>query len=275
MHRILLLSPFVLCALHAPAQGPYQLKGKLEIPLLGSAAVTAGAALVLNERLMPLTELELAGLNAEHINRLDRGATNHYSSAANRRSHYGERIPLALGAVSTVVFPVVSRDHQTFAGEWLTLLVIWGEANLVSASVTHLAKNWTKRPRPYVYNPEVGQEVKMTAGARQSFMSGHTNASAVNTFLMAKVFSDYFPGSRFKPVVWSVAAAIPAWTGIERYYAGKHFPTDIISAYAMGALCGYFIPQLHKKWEGAGTGNLRIFPVSGYESTGLCMVLEF
>jgi hypothetical protein len=275
MNRFLLLLLIFIHAVHMPAQGPYQLQGSREIPLVGSAALTAGAALILNAGMMPLTYEELEELDAAQINPFDRGATRHYSSAANQRSHYGERIPLALGVTSTLVFPAIESNKGTFGREWMTLFVIWGEANLLSASVTHLAKNWSKRPRPYLYNPEVGEEAKLTVSARKSFMSGHTNASAVNAFFMAKVFSDYFPDSRFKPVIWSVAAAIPAWTGIERYFAGKHFPTDILSAYAVGALCGYFIPRLHKSDRGSETGKLTIVPSAGFGLTGISMVLEF
>ena len=40
---------------------------------------------------------------------------------------------------------------------------------------------------------------------------------------------------------------IPAITGYLRVKAGKHYPTDTIAGYLLGATAGILIPQLHKK----------------------------
>ena len=39
---------------------------------------------------------------------------------------------------------------------------------------------------------------------------------------------------------------LPAVTGYLRFKAGKHFPTDIIVGYGVGATIGYLVPELHK-----------------------------
>ena len=89
-------------------------------------------------------------------------------------------------------------------------------------------------------------ESKQTFTAGASFFSGHTSCVASNSFFAARVFSDYYPESKWKPVVWGAAIALPAVTGYLRVKAGKHYPSDVIAGYAVGAAVGYFVPKLHR-----------------------------
>jgi membrane-associated phospholipid phosphatase len=52
--------------------------------------------------------------------------------------------------------------------------------------------------------------------------------------------------------VWAFAAAVPATVGYYRLKAGKHFLSDNILGYAMGAAAGILVPQLHKKTNNSG-----------------------
>lgn len=275
MKRKLSTLGMLLMGILAFTQSPYELCWKTEGLLVGSASLMAGVSLVLNTHLIPLTIEEVEGLNAQDINWFDRSATRQFSSKANRRSDFGEIVPIALGAVSSFVLPAISSNSASYWQEMGTLLVMWGEVNLVSATGTHLLKSGTKRTRPFVYNPKAGLEAKLSVSARKSFISGHTTASAANMFFLATLFSDYFPESKLKPYVWGLAAAIPAWTGFERYLAGKHFPTDIISGYVFGAICGYFIPQMHKPKMSKKGMNLAFYPYANFNQNGLEMVLKF
>ncbi len=273
----LFLCPFCLLivAVSVTGQGPYQLNWKTDGVLMGSATVLAGLTFATSSKVQALTVEEINLLKPQDINRFDRCATNHSSSAANTRSDYGEIAPIIISAMSPFVLPAISENNVSYAKEALTLLLIWGETNLISAAGTHLIKNLTKRARPFVYNPEIGLDSKQSVNARKSFISGHTTASAANSFFLAKVFSDYFPESKLKPYLWGVAVAIPAWTGVERYLAGKHFPTDIIAGYAFGALCGFFIPHMHKADRPNKEVSLAFYPYSSHGRNGLQMVLKF
>jgi membrane-associated phospholipid phosphatase len=64
---------------------------------------------------------------------------------------------------------------------------------------------------------------------------------------MAKVMSDYHPELGNKKY-WLYAAALvpPAFVGIYRIKALKHFPTDVIMGTAVGAAVGILIPHFHK-----------------------------
>jgi membrane-associated phospholipid phosphatase len=138
-----------------------------------------------------------------------------------------------------------------------------------------LVKTSTLRVRPYVYNDEVPLDKKLDDEARQSFFSGHTSISAVNSFFLAKVFADYYPGSPWRPLTWGVAAAIPAFTGWMRVRAGKHFATDVMAGYAFGALLGYFIPHMHRVKVGSGPMTLALQPYNQWQTSGLSLVVRF
>jgi membrane-associated phospholipid phosphatase len=86
----------------------------------------------------------------------------------------------------------------------------------------------------------------MERDARESFFSGHTSTTAAFAFSTAKIWSDHHVGSRWQPWVWVGAAAVPLTTGILRIRAGKHFPSDVLAGMAVGALCGWLVPELHR-----------------------------
>ncbi len=44
-----------------------------------------------------------------------------------------------------------------------------------------------------------------------------------------------------------LGAGLPALTGYLRIRAGKHYPSDVLAGYALGALIGYAVPALHRK----------------------------
>jgi membrane-associated phospholipid phosphatase len=77
------------------------------------------------------------------------------------------------------------------------------------------------------------------------------------------------------PLAWGLAVAIPAWTGVERILAGKHFPTDVIAGYAFGALCGYLVPGIHLRRETGQVFSLKATPYSGICSSGMRLSINF
>ncbi len=115
------------------------------------------------------------------------------------------------------------------------------------------------RTRPYVYNPSVPLDVKQDVDARYSFFSGHTAVTSSVSFFAAKVYADSHPDSKWKPVVWSAAVIVPAITGWARVEAGQHFPTDVITGYAVGAAIGFLVPQFHLKKDNSNT-SFRLEP---------------
>ena len=66
------------------------------------------------------------------------------------------------------------------------------------------------------------------------------------SFLTAKMYHDFYPESDARPYVWASAALIPAITGYLRVRGGKHYLTDVLVGYGVGAAIGILVPQLHK-----------------------------
>ena len=75
-------------------------------------------------------------------------------------------------------------------------------------------------------------------------------------FFTAKTLTDYVDRPGVEAVAWTTAALLPAATGFFRYKAGKHFPSDVIVGYVVGATVGVLIPHLHKTDPTEGGGGL-------------------
>jgi membrane-associated phospholipid phosphatase len=51
------------------------------------------------------------------------------------------------------------------------------------------------------------------------------------------------------PYVWATAAAFPLVTGILRLTAGKHYPSDVLVGYLVGAATGILVPFAHQRMQ--------------------------
>ncbi|MCF8225102.1 MAG: phosphatase PAP2 family protein [Bacteroidales bacterium] len=277
MRFIAFITGLVLITSGVHSQSPYSIStGRESIIAAGSVALYA-THILLQDNLEPFTINTLNSLDPKDVNALDRRVIGLYSLSADKRSDLGKLAPVILSGAAVIALPGVHSENGSFIEELSVLAIIWTEANLLNASATSFLKTVTARTRPIAYNTALSTETRLNPDLdiRESFVSGHTSLSAVNSFFTAKVFADYFPGSRWKPLVWGLAAIIPAWTGFERIRAGLHFPTDVIGGYALGAMCGYFIPSIHKKPEDEKLLNYRISPVSSFHHTGLKFSMRF
>ena len=220
-------------------QSPYQFDVKREAALLGAGAAMHVSSLVLTNNMQPLSERQIALYALDGVDGIDRRATTLFSDKARATSDITRNVGLVLPV--TLLIPRATRSESGKIG--LLLLETYG----VVAGLTYLSKSAFHRPRPFVYNPNVHISEKRKLNAQYSFFSGHTSLASGMSFFAAKVFSDYHPDSPLQPYVWATAATIPALTGYLRVRAGKHFPSDVITGYAVGALAGILIPQMHKQ----------------------------
>ena len=155
--------------------------------------------------------------------------------------------------------------------DWLDVLILYGESHASSSGIYVLNNSLINRPRPFNYNPDVPVEEKMANETRNSFFSGHVSTAATASFFTAKVYSDYHPELGNKKYWLFAAAAIPpSFVAYYRYKAMKHFPTDVITGFAVGAACGILIPHLHKN----KSSDISFVPFAG-EYKGLKMSYIF
>ncbi len=233
---LVLVLTFNICLI---GQNPYELNLKKDLILFGGGALGQVTTIILSAEIDDFTDQEIGLLNSNNINRFDRRATGFYSL---RSLEYSDVL-----LTGSYFFPALFLANKKSRDGFLEIGVLGMEAFLLNATLTSLTKISVQRTRPLAYNPNVPMDKRKSKSAKFSFFSGHTSAVSVLSFFSAKVYSDYFPDSKWKPVVWTTAAIIPAATAYFRVKGGKHFPTDVIMGYAFGAVVGYVIPQIHKK----------------------------
>ncbi len=259
---LLLVLFSVVWAQAGAAQSPYVLESKREWILLGSGAVLGISALAIIQNVEPLSLEEIASLDPEDVNSFDRSGIQPY-----RDTHAGDALLYA-----SFILPLTLLGPGETREDWKTLGVMWAETVLIAAGVNGVVKGLVLRTRPYVYHPETPMEDKLAVDARLSFYSGHMSATAANCFFVAKVFNDYLDNSAAKAAIWTGAALYPALTGYLRRDSGHHFRTDVITGYCIGALVGYFVPELHRVRT---TDKLSFYPVPVEGSVGLGMRVVF
>lgn len=239
MKNILILLVFLfLLPFRGQSQHVYHLSYQLDIPAGSLVLGTLTASYVLSKKNHAPALSELALLDKNHIWKIDRSATNRWSRTSATAS---DAVMYASIAMPGLLF----INKQVRQERYISLIYL--ETMLLTAGVTSLVKEVTRRYRPYVYNVNVPDEKRTEKDAARSFFSGHTSLTASASFFMASIYSDLIPHCRFKPLVWTSAAVLPAAAGLLRYFAGKHYPTDIIAGYAVGGAIGFFVPYLHKK----------------------------
>lgn len=232
-------------------QPEYNWDWKKDGYILGSSALIWSGSQLLKSRADKITAADIARLNDSSVWFFDRGAIKNYSVNSGKMSNY----ILYGSAALPFIFNVNKRGRKQgwkIAGMAIeTFFITDGTINLLKAS--------TKRFRPFTYNPDVPDIDKLSNSSRYSFASGHVSTVASMSFFSAKIFSDLYPNSKWKKVVWAGAISLPAITGYLRYKAGKHFPTDIIAGYGIGAFFGYLVPKWHLS---KATRNVTVSPLN-------------
>ena len=207
-----------------------------------------------------ITEAELAKIisEKEDINFLDKWVAGNHSEDANNFSD----IPFAVsfGTPLLLLLDDETNDHSAqVAGLYI-------ESLATTASLYTMTAAFVNRSRPYVYDEsgDTPLERRISNNGQRSFYSGHVAAAATATFFTAKVYTDFNPDAKGKFWIWAGAAAIPATVGYYRLQAGQHFFTDVLLGYGLGAVTGYFVPELHK----VENRTIEIVPSAGMSATG-------
>jgi len=222
----------------------YDISWKKDTPILGVSAGMICTGILLSESASPITEANLNDLNINDIWRFDRSAALNFSSnAGNISDIFREGIYLV---PFSLFFSGKARS------EYKSILLMYSEVYLLNGGITILTKEIVGRNRPYAYNEEAPLDLRLSATTRRSFFSGHVSHVSSLSFLTASIYSDIYPKSAYRYAVWAGAITAPAITGYLRYRAGRHFPSDIIVGYGVGALIGYMIPKFHKSKSESG-----------------------
>lgn len=222
------------------SQSPYRLSS-IEYPILGSEAALIGLTIPLNKKFPKVTPADTIGLNIMKIPGIDRDVVYNWSTSAKKTSD----ILLRTSSFVPIALPLIAGRNSRHKMGVTYLIVLEGMA--ASYAVTEVTKLLARRKRPYVYGQSGFDGDMFTKNAQKSFFSGHSSNTATNYFLAAKMFNDFYPDSKAKTAIWTTAAIIPAITAWNRVRAGKHFFTDVIVGYIVGAAVGIIIPEIHRR----------------------------
>jgi hypothetical protein len=245
------------------APSPYHTRFAVDGPvILGEAAVSA-FGLYRSQQRNGLTNNELAALRKEDVPRFDRFSAGYYSDGYQTAGDL-------LCYPTLVIAPGLLALNPAIRHRYGQVMVLYIETVAAADALFATSIGNIPRYRPYLYGSE-GGDLRNGHIATNSFFAGHTAHTAAATFFAAKVFHDFNPGSRAQPYVWAAAALLPAAVAFTRIEAGKHFLSDNITGYAVGATVGVVVPQLHKmaSRHGVSVVPLQSVNINGYAYSGL------
>jgi len=218
-------------------ESPYNFNWKRELVYSSGAGLVLVGGLVAHFRAEPFTPAQ--------VNSLDPFANPGFDRSALGKWNPNAAIASDVFLYSSLTLPAFMMIHPKARKDFLAVGFIYVEAAMLTVGITELAKNLVLRPRPYTYDSSLPMDIRTDVGARKSFFSRHASLTTALCFTSAKIFSDYSDNAVHEALVWTGAIIIPAVTSYLRYEAGKHFPSDIIAGYALGATIGYLVPWLH------------------------------
>jgi len=230
----------VLCVssqLHA--KSPYRISWEKDGYILGLGITASSTGYLLYRSVSPPTLEELNNLSNLSINSFDRYATDRYSTTADLSSD------ILIGAFTAA--PFILFFDKTIRNDWKTITLMYIEVWSFIGGGSMLSKGGIERFRPFVYNPNVPLDKKLSGDAKMSFFSNHTMAAFASAVFISTVYSDYNPDSEWKLYIWAGSLLSASIIGYLRYESGMHFPTDILVGAAAGSIVGYAIPWLHRE----------------------------
>lgn len=247
------------------ADSPYHTRFAVDGPItLGLGAVSAFGLYRVQQK-SGLSDVELANLKKSDVPRFDRWAAGNYSESAQLASDL-------LCYPTLLIAPGLLALSDKVRGRYGQVAALYLETMLASDALFTTSVGNIYRYRPYLYGSEGGGG-RSGKIATNSFFAGHTAHTATATFFAAKVLHDFNPGYEGEAYVWGAAAVVPAAVAYYRIQAGKHFLSDNIVGYTVGATMGILVPQLHKKASGAGMSftPMQGVNVNGYAYSGMLL----
>lgn len=151
----------------------------------------------------------------------------------------------ALAALAGAVVFLCTR--QGLAASFLLLTV---GARLTSSVIKELAE----RPRPTSSLVDVTEQADGF-----SFPSRHVLGSVLLWGFLFYLASRSIRRTSLRLAVQALSFSAPLLMGLQRVYAGAHWPSDVLGGYVWGALVLFVLIQAYRVCERKMTGPLRLF----------------
>lgn len=217
---------------------PYELTGSV---LFLGASYFGFRAL---DRYASLTAEDIAKLDPDRINRFDRPVA-FFDPRQFDKAQQRSDLLLNISIASPLLLALSKRARH----DGIDLAILYTTTHSVNNLIYFATTFSIRRARPLTYNPGLAMAEKTGEAKSNSFFSGHVSFSATATFFGAKVLTDYYRIRGWKRIgVFTLAAIPPVLVGVNRMQAGKHFRTDVLTGFLVGAACGIGVPEFHKRW---------------------------
>ncbi|MCC3152011.1 phosphatase PAP2 family protein [Hymenobacter sp. BT770] len=240
------------------APSPYHTRFATDGPItLGLTGVNVAGLLLIRAKTGISPEAAVA-LKKSDVPFFDRFSAGYYDEGYRTVSDY-----TLIG--SLIGSPAIMALDPSIRGRAGQIAGLYVQTMVATGAIFTMAAGTVYRQRPLTYSSTASITERTRQNATNSFFAGHTAYSAAATFFAAKVFHDFHPDSPAQPYVWAAAALVPAAVGYCRIEAGKHFLSDNLLGYAVGATLGVAVPQLHRTAAGAG---MTVLPMQGINTNG-------
>jgi membrane-associated phospholipid phosphatase len=246
---------------------PYNLDVKKDIIIGASAATISTLAEIIKLNNSPITLQDIDSTDISIVPLFDLRGIHQYNHSL--------LVASDVMLYTSALLPFISFADKRVSGHAPQIILMYFETLAINFAAYSMTTALLPRRRPLTFNtdsvdgqPKVPQGSKTGRNVNDSFFSGHTSTAAAACFFGARIFTDLRPQSKLVPFVWAAGTIVPAFVGYARYRAGKHFPTDVITAYIVGGTIGFMVPTVHKLKK---SENLTLFPTSN----GLGMVYRF
>ena len=247
----------------------YKLHLKYELPVSALALGTSIFGFQALDRTSAMDVDQVARLNPNDINAFDRPV-----AFADPSKFAGAHKTSDLFLNISILSPLVLMAGKEFRKDWLDLLTLYLVSHTVDNAVYFAAAFPIRRARPLTYNPGLAPEAKSGIAMSNSFFSGHVSFAATSTFFAAKVFTDYKKIKGWKRIaIFAGASVPPVMVASYRLQAGKHFRTDVITGFVIGAASGILVPELHRKMQRNDRLSLSPFFTPGATGATVCLRL--
>ncbi len=264
MNKLLRFPCFLLAlatsvpALAQSRPSPYHTRFAVDGPVtLGLAGVNTVGLLLIRAKTGLSDEAALT-INKASVPAFDRFSAGYYNEDYRTVSDYMLAGSLVVAPAALALDPSIRTNAGQIGALYLQTVAATGAVFTMAAGLVY-------RQRPLSYSPDAPLTERTRQNATNSFFAGHTATTAAATFFAAKVFNDFHPDSPARPYVWAAAALVPAAVGYCRLEAGKHFLSDNLLGYAVGATLGIVVPQLHRT---ASRTGLSVLPMQGLNRNG-------
>lgn len=175
----------------------------------------------------------------------DRPLAGRYSGWATTVSHYSGALavaPLALAGYSLYRGDVDAHDFGAFS-------LMFVEAFALQSALNQIVRSTQLWPRPFMYakSGEGREKAKSARGeAYGSFYSGHSSSAFTVAIFTGKWFSDVYPNSKYKNLVWATSLSLAAIVAALRVVAGKHYITDVVVGALVGTGVSFGVLKMHE-----------------------------